>query len=130
MQKLSQTLEFSVGPKHVDVAYAAASFLRGESREVPINIHGMVVRLQNEADPSDLSAPLVRRDFSSSSHEDYGDIHVRISLPPADYLIAVEAHRRGQPVRLSGILSRSGRYWYVKKPSRVTISEQPDLGLQ
>lgn len=131
MQRLSQTLEFSVGPKHVDVAYAAASFLRGESREVPINIHGMVVRLQNEADPSDLSAPTGEGEISVlQATEDYGDIHVRIILPPADYLIAVEAHRRGQPVRLSGILSRSGRYWYIKKPSRVTISEQPNLGLQ
>jgi len=129
--KLSQGAEFTVGPKHVEMASAAASFLRGDSREIPIDINGMVVRLQNEADPSDLSAPTGEGEISVlQATEDYGDIHVRITLSPSDYLVAVEAHRQGRPVKLSGVLFRSGRYWYLKSPSQVTISYQTDLGLQ
>jgi hypothetical protein len=62
--------------------------------------------------------------------EDYGEIHLRVSLAPAEYLKAVEAHSLGRPVRLSGTLVHRGRYWYLLNPSGLTIPYQPELGLE
>jgi hypothetical protein len=130
-EDLKRTAEFFVGPKHVDVARAAAEALRGESLEIPTDVYGTVVRLQNEADPSDLSPATGEGEISVlHASEDYGEIHLRITLPPAEYLKAVEAHRQGRPVRLSGILVRRGRYWYLLNPSSLTIPYQSELGLE
>jgi hypothetical protein len=130
-EKLAPAAEFSVGPKHVDMARAGAQALRGESIEIPTDVYGMVVRLQNEADPSDLSAIMGEGEISVlHASENYGDIHIRITLPPAEYLKAVEAHRAGRPVRLSGTLVHRGRYWYLNNPSSLTTPFQPELGLE
>lgn len=130
-QNLKRTEEFFVGPKHVEMARAAAQALRGESLEIPTDVYGTVVRLQNEADPSDLSATTGEGEISVlHASEDYGEIHLRITLPPSEYLKAVEAHRLGRPVKLSGTLVRRGRYWYLLNPSALTIPYQPDLGLE
>ncbi len=128
---LQNSTELFVGPKHVEFARSAANALRGESLEIPTNVYGTVVRLQNEADPSDLSAVTGEGEISVLyASEDYGDIHLRIVLSPAEYLKAVEAHRLGRPVRLSGSLVHRGRYWYLLNPSSLTMSYQPELGLE
>ena len=130
-EKLKRTSELFVGPKHVEMARAAAQSLRGESLEIPTDVFGMVVRLQNEADPSDLSPATGEGEISVlHASEDYGDIHLRITLSPTEYLKAVEAHRLGRPVRLSGTLVHKGRYWYLVNPSTLTISYQTELGLE
>jgi hypothetical protein len=129
-ENLRQAAEFFVGPKHVDFARAAAQALRGESLEIPTDVYGTVVRLQNEADPSDLTASTGEGEISVlHASEDYGEIHLRITLPPAEYLKAVEAHRQGRPVRLSGTLVHRGRYWYLLRPSSLTIPYQSELDL-
>jgi hypothetical protein len=115
---LSKSIEFAVGPNHVEMARVAADRLRGESASMPADIFGTVVRLQNEADPSDLSAIMGEGEISVlHAHEIYGEMHVRITLAPAEYLKAVEAHRSGRAVRISGTLVRKGRYWYLNNPS-------------
>jgi hypothetical protein len=127
---LARTLEFMVGPRHVEMARIAADRLRGESAPMPVTASGNVVRLQNEADPSDLSAMMGEGEVSVLyTHDLYGPIHVRISLPPAEYLKAVEAHRLGHAVRVSGMLVRRGRYWYLNEPSTLTITFQGELDL-
>lgn len=128
---LKQKTEFFVGPKHVDMARAAAQVLRGVSLEIPTEVHGNVVRLQNEADPSDLSPPTGEGEITVlHSSEDFGDIHLRVVLSPAEYLKAVEAHRFGRPVKLRGSLVRHGRYWYLRNPSQLTITHQGELELE
>ncbi len=129
--RLAQTAEFFVGPKHVDVARAAAQVLRGELLEIPKDVYGLVVRLQNEADPSDLTPPTGEGEISVLyASEDYGEIHLRITLSPPEYLKAVEAHRLGRPIRLSGTLVHKGRYWYLLNPSSLTIPYQTELDLE
>jgi hypothetical protein len=60
---------------------------------------------------------------------EYGDIHVRVTLSPPDYLKAVEAHRLGRAVLVSGILVHRGRYWYLNNPSPLTVPIQGELNL-
>ena len=128
-ENLGFSKEFFVGPKHVEVARAAADLLRGDSREIPTDVYGMVTRLQNEADPSDLSPRTGEGEIVVLyATEDFGDIHLRITLSPQDYLTAVDAHRLGRPIRVAGIMYRQGRYWYLRHPSDVIISFQRELG--
>jgi hypothetical protein len=128
--RLARSIEFAVGPRHVEMARVAADRLRGESVSMPADIFGMVVRLQNEADPSDLSAIMGEGEISVlHAHDFYGDMHVRITLAPAEYLKAVEAHSLGRAVRVSGTLVRKGRYWYLNTPSTLTVPYQGELDL-
>ena len=60
---------------------------------------------------------------------EYGDIHVRVSLPPPEYLKAVQAHSLGRPVHVSGTLVHRGRYWYLNNPSALSIPHQSELEL-
>lgn len=126
---LQTDLQFVVGPKHVEMARAAADALRGESLETLADVSGQVVRLQNEADPSDLSAIMGEGEISILYSSEYGDIHVRVTLSPPDYLKAVEAHRLGRAVQVSGILVHRGRYWYLNNPSPLTVPIQGELDL-
>jgi hypothetical protein len=126
---LRASLQFTVGPRHVEMARAAADALRGESLETRADVTGPVVRLQNEADPSDLSAIMGEGEISILYSSDYGDIHVRVTLSPPDYLKAVEAHRLGRSVRVSGTLVHHGRYWYLNKPSPLTVPVQGELNI-
>jgi hypothetical protein len=119
---------FFVGPKHVEMAQAAAYRLRGESIPTPAEVFGNIVRLQNEADPSDLSEVMGKGEISVLySHDVFGEIHVRITLSPGDYLRAVEAHSLGRPVRVAGTLVRKGRFWYLDNPSTLTLHYQREL---
>lgn len=89
----------------------------------PEDLFGRIVRLQTEADPSDLiTAAEDREVVIQYSAEDLGDIQVRVSLSPADYLIAIEAHRNGRPVRISGTLERRGRLWVLSNPTGISVS--------
>ncbi len=128
-EKLRVGLQFVVGPKHVEMARAAADALRGESLETRADVSGQVVRLQNEADPSDLSAIMGEGEISILYSSDYGDIHVRVTLSPPDYLKAVEAHRLGRAVLVSGTLAHRGRYWYLNNPSPLTVPVQGELNI-
>lgn len=126
---LRTDMQFVVGPKHVEMARAAADALRGESLETRADVSGQVVRLQNEADPSDLSAIMGEGEISILYSSEYGDIHVRVTLSPPDYLKAVEAHRLGRAVQVSGTLVHRGRYWYLNNPSPLTVPIQGELDL-
>lgn len=121
--------EFVVGPRHIEMARAAAHALRGESLETPADVSGMVVRLQNEADPTDLTSLMGEGEISILYSSEYGDIHVRVTLSPPEYLKAVEAHSVGRPVRVSGTLVHRGRYWYLNNPSTLTIPHQSEFEL-
>ncbi len=56
-------------------------------------------------------------------------IDVVITISPAEYLKAVEAHRLGRAVRVSGTLVHRGRYWYLNDPSSLSVPQQFELGL-
>lgn len=128
-EKLRNRVQFSVGPRHVAMAMAAADALRGDSVETRVDVSGQVVRLQNEADPSDLSAMMGEGEVSVLYSSEFGNIHVRVTLTPPDYLKAVEAHRLGRAVHVSGNLVKRGRYWYLNNPSSLTVVIQGELDI-
>ncbi|WP_234908409.1 hypothetical protein [Rhizobium rhizogenes] len=52
---------------------------------------------------------------------DLGVVKVSVSLDPARYLVAVGAHRQGQPIAIQGKLRRKGRLWSLHDPGDLTV---------
>jgi hypothetical protein len=114
--------DLQVGPRHVEITRDAARSLRTAPTTRAEILFGRIVRLQTEADPSDLITVAESREAVIQwSAEDLGDIQVRVLLTPADYLVAIEAHRTGRPVRIAGTLEKRGRRWVLSNPSGITI---------
>jgi hypothetical protein len=100
---LAASTNLQVGPRHVEITRDAARSLRTAPTTRPEVLFGRVVRLQTEADPSDLVTGAGDREVVIQwSAGDLGDIQVRVSLSPPDYLVAIEAHRNGRPVHVAG----------------------------
>lgn len=114
--------DFRLGPRHVETLRSAAKVLRSKPISRPENIFGRVIRLQTEADPSDLLNQRGSREITVQwASEDLGAVQVRISLMAPDYLQAVEAHRLGRPVTVSGTLEKVGRRWVLRSPTGFSV---------
>jgi hypothetical protein len=48
---------------------------------------------------------------------------LRVRLPPSDYEIALEAHRRMEAVRVTGRQERSGNFWWLYEPRDIELIE-------
>ncbi|MCW2395306.1 MULTISPECIES: hypothetical protein [unclassified Sphingobium] len=113
---------FFVGRPQVEVIKAAAKELRSQIQSWTETVYGRVTRLATAADPSDLTDLMGDREVAILwSSEELGDITVRCSLSPTDYLKAVEAHAAGKPVEVSGTLERRSRRWILLEPSGFTL---------
>ncbi len=110
--------ELMVGPQHIEMARVVARTMRERPISVIEEIFGRVIRLQNEADPTDLLDETNEREVVVHwESEDYGDLNVKVSLTPNEYLMAADAHRHGQPVHVRGRLERQGRRWVLLEPT-------------
>jgi hypothetical protein len=119
--ELVEATNLAVGPRHVEVTTAAAKELRRQIQPREARVHGRVVRLESENDPSDLLNPMGEREIAIQwSSEDLGDTLVRVALSPTDYLQAHAAHGAGRPVMISGTLERRGRRWVLTNPTEFT----------
>jgi hypothetical protein len=112
------TEHFIVARQHIEVVRAAAKELRARDQSWQETVVGRVTRLATDADPSDLTDLMGEREIAILwSSESFGDISVRASLSPPDYLLAVDAHAAGRPVEVSGTLERRGRRWVLLNPT-------------
>jgi hypothetical protein len=100
-----------------------AKALRRQPILRPETVVGLVIELASEADPSDLlhlgEREIVIKWFSST---ELGEINVHVSLSAADYLLALEAHRAGRPVMVSGTLEKHGRPWVLSNPTAFGVT--------
>ncbi|HKX07780.1 MAG TPA: hypothetical protein VJN67_06275, partial [Stellaceae bacterium] len=88
----------------------------------PRIVIGRIVRLESRSDPSDLLHPVGAREVVVQwLHSDFGDISVRVTLPPDKYLLAVDAHRNGQRISVTGKIERLGRLWKLLQPRDVAV---------
>jgi hypothetical protein len=111
--------EYKIGPRHIEVMEAAAKALRQQAPPTLGTVFGRVTKLQTDADPSDLLNPSGQREVEIQwLSPDLGEVSVKVSLSASDYLTALEAHRAGRPVMVSGTLERSGRRgpWILTSP--------------
>lgn len=114
---LAQTNEFLVGPRHVEITRAAAKVLREQYVPTFETLIGRIVGLTSDGNPSDLLNPMGDREIAVQwIASDHGEISVKVSLNAEEYLQAVDAHRNGRLIGVSGTLERKGRTWVLSGP--------------
>ncbi|MDN3591619.1 hypothetical protein [Methylobacterium adhaesivum] len=107
---------FTLRPVNIRMIKEASEILkeRQEENEVPVIISGPIVRLASKENPADLLHNVSPREVVIRwESPDRGDISVSTRVAPEDYLAALEAHRAGRAVRVSGNLVRAGKRWIL-----------------
>lgn len=103
---------FKIESRYRDILKDAAARLTKADNDADVSIFGRIVNLHNVGDPSDLMSDdadrIIQVNWDSPEH---GLIKVSVSLDPASYLAAVEAHKQGRPISIQGRLQRKGRSW-------------------
>ena len=83
-------------------------------------IRGQVVNLHCVTDPADGSA---RRTIALKvSHSEFGNIEVKLALGPDAYLVAIEAHSKGQKLDATGQLQRKGNTWSLEAVTLIDVA--------
>ncbi|MHC2086625.1 hypothetical protein [Methylobacterium sp. CM6244] len=121
-EKLDQRLTFSIEHKNVDLLRTAAKLMRVDEKPRPVTVFGRIRRVETDGNPADLLEDPAPKEIEINwASDDNTLLHVRLSLPNADYSEAVEAHKSGKPVSVSGMLTRIGRSWRLEHPENFKI---------
>lgn len=116
------SVRYEIAANHVELVKDAAKRLRLQEFERNRVIRGRVVRLKSDRDPSDLLNPTGAREITVQwMSEDFGEINVKITLPPEQYLQAVEAHKNGRSISVAGHIERIGRTWVLMSPTAFNV---------
>jgi hypothetical protein len=113
---------FEMKPSTIELVRDAAISLRRVETARPYTISGTVIRLKSEHNPADLldvSSP--REIVVQWNSADFGQLNVKVVLPPSDYIIAVEAHKTGRVISVTGMLERINRSWILSSPGNVQL---------
>jgi hypothetical protein len=107
-----------IGPRHVELSKSVAKILRTKVEPKEERIIGRIMRLQSQVDPSNLLDMTGEREVVILwSTNDLGDVKVRVKLSAADYLKAIEAHRTGRIICVSGTLEQRRQPWVLTNPT-------------
>lgn len=103
-------------PIHAELAREAGRALRNRLTPEPVEILGTVVGLRSEQIPQLLEpkgSRVLTIKWTSSRH---GEIRTTVRVSAEDYLLALQAHEKGQPIRVRGTLEYR-RGWTLVDPS-------------
>ncbi|MDW9508798.1 hypothetical protein GOA81_28085 [Sinorhizobium meliloti] len=115
-------LPFKIESRYRDILKEASARLVKDDTESDVAIFGRIVNLHAAGDPSDLMDDDADRIIQVNwDSPDLGMVKVSVSLDPARYLVAVEAHRQGRPITMQGKLRRKGRLWSLQDPGDLTV---------
>jgi hypothetical protein len=113
---------YDISNAHVELIADAAKRLRFQEFERNRTITGLIRGLKSDNDPSNLLNPVGSREISIHwESADFGEINVRVALPPLEYLKAVEAHKTGRLVRVAGLIERIGKTWRLAEPREFAV---------
>ena len=105
----------------VDIIKSAARELRVVNYEKMRTIIGKIRTLHSMEIPSDLFSITGSQDVVVEwLSEEFGRKNVWVSLDPEEYLQAVEAHKAGRDVSVTGELEQAGR-WRLENPRNFTL---------
>lgn len=106
-----------IGEEEISYLKYAADKLKEVSPERTLII-GRVINLHSN-DP--IKEDGKRTIILKHSHEDYGNIDVRIELGISQYLQAIEAHKSRALLEIQGLLERKGSVWQLDAVSEVKL---------
>ena len=116
---VSETGTFRIAEPQVQVLQFASEQLKIVEPRAD-RIIGQVVNLHCVTDPADGSA---RRTIALKvSHAEFGNIEVKLALGPDAYLVAIDAHAKGQKLLATGQLQRKGSTWTLEAISQVDVA--------
>jgi hypothetical protein len=119
---LSAETRLPIKLQFVPVLEQASTDLRKQDDQKPELIVGRITSLETEGNPSDLLEDKSAREIVISwDSGDLGLVRVQVLLAPSDYLTALEAHKAGAFVQVSGVLERSARKYKLQSPSGFAI---------
>ena len=120
---ISQVGTFAIKPSTIELVRDAARSLRRVETARNYTVVGQVIRLKSEHNPADLLDLSPREVVLQWNSPDFGALNVKVILSPPDYIIAVEAHKSGRSISVSGLLERVGRSWILSSPGSVKLSQ-------
>jgi hypothetical protein len=108
---LSSKLDFEIGKaRGIEIIREAAKGLRVVNEDKITTIEGKVRTLHSMENPSDLFSITGLQDVMIEwNSEEFGRRNVRVALGPQEYLQAVEAHKAGRDVSVTGELEQGAR---------------------
>ena len=116
---VSEAGTFRIAEPQVQVLHFASEQLKIVEPRAD-RVIGQVVNLHCVTDPADGSA---RRTIALKvSHVEFGNIEVKLALGPDAYLVAIDAHAKGQKLVAAGQLQRKGSTWTLEAIALVDIA--------
>jgi hypothetical protein len=113
---------FHIKPVTIEIVKDAANSLRHAETARELNILGKVIRLKSEHNPADLLDLTSPREIVVQwVSDEFGPLNVRVNLSPTDYIAALEAHRTGHLISITGMLEHINRTWILSSPKNVQI---------
>jgi hypothetical protein len=102
---------------------AAARQLRRLEESKTRQISGRVVALQSDASASDDERTEDPEQVATILWEEQRGrkLRVRVALEHPDYILACDAHKVGQEVRVTGRLEKVGKFWTLMAPSQFEV---------
>jgi hypothetical protein len=113
---MAEQTRINLAPVHAEFAREAGRILRGRFSPEPADVIGTIVGLRSEQVPQLLEpqgSRVLTIKWMSSKH---GEIRVTVRVSAEDYLRALQAHEKGQPIRVRGTLEHR-RGWMIVDPS-------------
>jgi hypothetical protein len=107
--------EISLHPSSEDYLVDAAEILRGKFVEELRELSGFVFQLRRPEDERERKIKL------QVQHRDSGLITVNIDLDEDSYQKAIDAHRQHKKIRVSGVLKKERKEWYLIEPKGLEI---------
>lgn len=112
--------EYTFEPKHTLVLLEAAAALAEETVSTQTTVTGVIAALRHEPNNPERTVQV----FTTSP----GPVRrVRVSLSEDDYKRAAEAHAEGEVVRISGLLTKVRKFWWLLDPTIfhvLTVAEE------
>jgi hypothetical protein len=123
---LDKAPDFEVNSRHIEVTRIAAKVLRERPVVRPETITGLILDLHARHDPLGLfgGSKADQNIVVAWRPEGVGEIQVSVPLSQEDYMKAVDAHREGLPVTVSGMLEQRGpRSWVLRSVSNFVTKD-------
>jgi len=119
---IAQIESYSIRPAMLPIIRDAAEKMRRSYISKVRTITGQVTSPKSEHNPADLldfSSP--REIVIEGNSDELTSIKVRVVLSPTDYILAVEAHKSGSLISITGLLERRKRGWSLSDPSVLSV---------
>lgn len=125
--ELAKFTAIEIGPESNEYLEAAAKQLRTADETIKVSIFGPVVLLKSDSAPWEDETDEVHSIAVAWVDEHGRSNRTRVVLGGSDYMLACEAHMRGQTVAVDGLLERRGKYSRLLDATNFRIGPQMAL---